>query len=204
MLAHGVSTGALFLCAGMLVQRTGTHDLRRMGGIATAAPMLTFFTLLAAFASSGLPGLSNFVGEFLILLGSFGSEAIGSRWIVAVATTGVVFAAVYILVMVYRAFFGPRALRSPLADGAVVTDLNLREVALLLPLAALMVALGWWSAPLLRASEPAVQAVIRTAEAKQVAALADPSAAFSVPLQWPAAAAPPPMQPATVAPDAAP
>ena len=185
MLAHGISTGALFLCAGMLVQRTGTHDLRRMGGIATAAPVLTFFTLLAAFASSGLPGLSNFVGEFLILLGAFGSEAIDNRWIVGAATTGVVFAAVYILAMVYHAFFGPRALRSPLAEGAVVTDLGGREIALLVPLAALMVGLGWWSAPLLRASEPAVQAVMQTVQAKRAAAAASPAAAFSVPLQWP-------------------
>ena len=202
MLAHGVSTGALFLCAGMLAARAGTHDLRRMGGLATAAPVLTTFTLLAAFASSGLPGLSNFVGEFLILLGAFGSEALGSRWIAGVAATGVVFAAVYILVMVYRAFFGPRALRSPLAEGAVVTDLTGREVGLLLPLAALMVGLGWWGAPLLRASEPAVQAVIRTAEAKQAAALADPSATYAVPLQWATPDAPP-VAPAAV-PDAAP
>ena len=193
MLAHGVSTGALFLCAGMLAQRAGTHDLRRMGGIAHAAPILTFMTLLAAFASSGLPGLSNFVGEFLILIGAFGSQALGSGWIAGLAATGVVFAAVYILAMVYHAFFGPRSMRSPLPEGAVVADVTGREFGVLVPLAVLMVALGWWSAPVLRASEPAVEAVIRTATAKQAAALADPSATYSVPLQWPAATAAEPM-----------
>ncbi len=106
MVNHGISTGALFLIIGMLVERRHTRAMADFGGIAKSVPILTFFMLFSVFASAGLPGLNGFVGEFMILLGSFKSATVGNPALIAVATTGVIFAAVYLLYMVYRTFFG--------------------------------------------------------------------------------------------------
>jgi NADH-quinone oxidoreductase subunit M len=112
------------------------------GGIAKAVPVLTFFMLFSVFASAGLPGLNGFIGEFLILLGSWKS-AVLPTWIVVVSTTGVILAAVYLLWMTYATFHG--ALTSE--ANAAMKDLNGREVGLLMPLAIGMLVLGFWPAP---------------------------------------------------------
>ncbi len=186
MVNHGLSTGALFLIIGMLYERRHTRAMADFGGIAKSVPVLTFAMLFSVFASAGLPGLNGFVGEFMILVGSFSSPTVGNPVLIAVATTGVVFAAVYLLYMVYKTFFGP------ITDDAnrTMADLNGREIGLLLPLVVLMVWLGMGPTPFLRQSEAAVQSILATSIAKAEAVrTADPAVAVVVPVVWPDAVA---------------
>ena len=189
MVNHGISTGALFLIIGMLYERRHTRAMADFGGIAKSVPVLTFFMLFSVFASAGLPGLNGFVGEFMILLGSWNSPTVGHPALVAVATTGVIFAAVYLLWMVYRTFFGE------LADpaNAEMNDLNGREIGLLMPLVILMVWLGMGPAPFLTQSEAAVNSVLATADVKSGAVVASAKAGDQsgvvVPIEWPGALA---------------
>ena len=189
MVNHGISTGALFLLIGMMYERRHTRAMADYGGIAKTVPILTFAMLFSVFASAGLPGLNGFVGEFMILIGSFGSAIPGYAVLTALATTGVIFAAVYLLWMVYRTFFGE------VTDEANTTmkDLNGREIGLLLPLIALMVWLGMGPAPFLALSERSVRSVLETSIAK-AEAVEDADAlvgtpdelAVVVPIAWPA------------------
>ena len=167
MISHGISTGALFLLVGMLYERRHTHLMADFGGIARSAPVLTFFMVLTALASAGLPGLNGFVGEFLILVGAFSSETVGMPLLIALATTGVILAAVYLLWMLYRMFFGPLTNE----ENRKMVDLNAREIALLAPLAVLMVVIGVMPQPFLNASEPATTYLLETIERKRLAAL---------------------------------
>jgi len=166
MINHGISTGALFLILGMLYERRHTREMSDFGGLASSVPVLTFFMILSVLASAGLPGLNGFVGEFLILIGSFKSTVLDSPLLVALATTGVILAAVYLLYMVYQTFWG--ALEKE--ENANMKDLNSRELGLLIPLAALMIILGFAPAPFLAKSEPAVQDLLQTIETKRIAA----------------------------------
>ncbi|MEP0548375.1 MAG: NADH-quinone oxidoreductase subunit M [Rhodothermales bacterium] len=168
MVNHGISTGALFLLIGMLYERRHTRLMADYGGIAKSVPILTFFMVFSVLASVGLPGLNGFVGEFLILLGTFKSTVLGAWWITTIATSGVIFAAVYLLTMLYKTFYGPLAADSP---NATMPDLNLREIGLLVPLVVLMFWLGFGPAPFLAKSEPAVQALLEVIETKRIAAL---------------------------------
>ena len=167
MFNHGITAAALFLLVGMLFERRASLDLDAFGGWAKAVPILTFFMLFSVFASAGLPGLNGFVGEFLILLGSYKSTVIGNPILIGFATLGVVFAAVYLLYLVYSTFFGPlvRDKAEPLAD------LSFREVGLLLPLVILMIWVGMGAAPFLDTSERAVAELLDVAESKRLAAL---------------------------------
>ncbi len=171
MVNHGLSTGALFLLVGMLYERRHSRAMESFGGLARVVPVLTFFMVFSVLASAGLPGLNGFVGEFLILLGTFKSAYIGSPILVAFATTGVILAAIYLLWMLYRTFYGP--IRHDENRG--MRDLNGRELAALVPLAVLMIVLGFAPAPFLAKSEPAVRQLLEQVEAKRVAALALPS-----------------------------
>ncbi|MDX1419463.1 MAG: NADH-quinone oxidoreductase subunit M [Rubricoccaceae bacterium] len=184
MVNHGISTGALFLLIGMLYERRHTREMADFGGIAKTVPVLTFFMMLTVFASAGLPGLNGFVGEFMILVGSWKSEAFGDLWVV-LGTTGVILAAVYLLWMVYSTFFGEVTHE----ENREMADLNAREIGLLAPLAVLMVLIGFWATPFLRVSEDAVRAVLLTSEAKaaavEAAAEQPAPAVVAVPLQWP-------------------
>lgn len=167
MVNHGLSTGALFLLVGMLYERRHTRLMSDFGGIAKAVPVLTFFMIYSVLASAGLPGLNGFVGEFLILLGSFKSELIGRPILIALATTGVVLAAVYLLWMVYRTFFG--SLDND--ENRSMVDMNLRELALMVPLAVLMFVLGFAPNPFLEKTEPATVFLLETIEQKRIAVL---------------------------------
>lgn len=198
MVNHGLSTGALFLIIGMMYERRHTRAMADYGGIAKTVPVLTFFMLFSVFASAGLPGLNGFVGEFMILIGSWNSPTVGNPLLVAVATTGVIFAAVYLLWMVYRTFFGEVTNEA----NTTMKDLNGREIGLLVPLAALMLLLGFWPSPFLAQSERAVRSLLETSELK--AAAVESAAADEVvvvPVAWPdeVALTPPPAP----APDAA-
>jgi len=163
MVNHGLSTGALFLLVGMLYERRHTREMGDYGGIARVAPVLTFFMVFSVLASAGLPGLNGFVGEFLILLGTFKSSVIGSPVLVAFATSGVILAALYLLWMLYRTFFGPLEGDANRA----MSDMNGREVALMTPLAVLMIAIGFFPEPFLNRSEPAAERLLDVIERKQ-------------------------------------
>jgi NADH-quinone oxidoreductase subunit M len=130
MVNHGVSTGALFILVGMIYERRHVRDFAAFGGIAQAMPVFAAFFVISALSSVGLPGLNGFVGEFLILLGAFGSMP----WATVIGTTGVIFSAVYLLWAVRRLFFGPLA--NP--ANQTLSDLSAREalvaVALVIPM----------------------------------------------------------------------
>ncbi len=141
MISHGLSTGALFLLVGMIYFRRHTRLIADYGGIAKIVPLYTFFFIFVSLSSIGLPGLNNFVGEFLILLGSFEAK----RWAGILAVTGVVFGAVYMLWLVERVFFGPIKHE----ENKNLKDLGWREVAILVPLCLLMVFIGIYPKPFL-------------------------------------------------------
>jgi NADH-quinone oxidoreductase subunit M len=144
IVAHALSTGGLFVLAGMLQERLGTRDLRAMGGLWQTMPRLGGVTLALAMASLGLPGLANFVAEFLVLLGVYPR----SVPLAAIGSVGMVLAAVYSLRIVQAVAHGPRAEAPPLPD------LSAREALVLGSLVALIVALGLWPQPLLSATHP--------------------------------------------------
>ena len=166
MVNHGISTGALFLIVGMMYERRHTRQMEDYGGIAKSVPILSFFMIFTVLASAGLPGLNGFVGEFLILIGSFKSTVLASPVLVAVATSGVIFAAVYLLWMVYRTFWGPLNKE----ENENLADLNGREIGLLVPLVLLMIVLGVAPNPFLAKSEPAVRDLLEMVETKLAAA----------------------------------
>ena len=186
MINHGVSTGALFLLVGMLYERRHTRLMGDYGGLATSVPVLTTFMVISVLASAGLPGLNGFVGEFLILLGSFKSSVIDSPVLVALATSGVMLAAMYLLHMLYRTFFGE------LTDeaNAEMADLNGREFALMAPLIVLMFVLGFFPNPFLRQTAPTTEFLLETVEEKRAAVearAADAPATADEPSKIPAA-----------------
>jgi NADH-quinone oxidoreductase subunit M len=152
MLAHGVSTGGLFLLVGMLSDRRHTRLISEFGGLKTVMPRLSAVFLLITLASIGLPSLNGFVGEFLILIGSF-------RWdwrFAAVAATGVILSAVYMLWMVQRVHYGPVTNEK----NAALPDLSPREWAAALPLVAAAIVMGMLPNLFLRPAEPAVTRVV--------------------------------------------
>ena len=159
MISHGVSTGALFLLLGMLYERRHTRLIEDFGGLAGVAPWLATAFVITALTSIGLPGTSGFVGEFLALLGTFESRP----WMAGVASLGVIFAAFYMLPMVQRIFFN----RLDREENRAVKDLSRRELAILIPLIALMIWIGVQPTPLLRRMEPSIRAVIERVESQR-------------------------------------
>jgi NADH-quinone oxidoreductase subunit M len=156
MLNHGVSTGALFLFVGMIYERRHTRMISDFGGLARPMPWFSALFVIASLSSIGLPFLNGFVGEFLIMLGSWTSLAVQHAWIVTMlAGTGVIWAAVYMLWMLQRVVFGTRTSEA----NASLLDLNAREVGLLLPLLALMLFMGVYPGPFLNRSRASVEAV---------------------------------------------
>jgi NADH-quinone oxidoreductase subunit M len=149
MISHGISTGALFLLIGMIYERRHTRMIDDYGGIARVVPLFSLILTVVALSSIGLPGLNGFVGEFLVLLGSFGTYP----WATGIATTGVIFAAAYLLWALQRMIFN--RLDNP--ENEQLTDLSRRELAILLPLIVGIVWLGLFPGPVLRRMEPATQ-----------------------------------------------
>ncbi|MEM9665425.1 MAG: proton-conducting transporter membrane subunit, partial [Bacteroidota bacterium] len=158
---------ALFLLIGMMYERRHSREMADYGGIAKTMPVLTFFMVFTALASAGLPGLNGFVGEFMILIGSFKSTVIDSPLLVALATSGVILAAMYLLFMIYSTFFGEVTSEEVRA----LPDLNAREVGILVPLAALMIIMGFLPTPFLKQSELMASYLLDTIEEKRTAAL---------------------------------
>lgn len=145
MVAHGIATGALFLLVGMIYDRRHTRAIKDFQGIARKVPIFTLFFMITVLASVGLPGLNGFVGEFMVLMGSFYSDLVSNVWAV-IAASGVIVAAVYLLWMFRRVMFG--ALDKD--ENKALIDLNGREIAVLVPLVVLMFYMGFNSGPYLR------------------------------------------------------
>jgi NADH-quinone oxidoreductase subunit M len=162
MINHGLSTGALFLIVGMIYERRHTRDLDAFGGLWKIMPLYGAFTLIVTLSSMGLPGLNGFVGEFTILLGAFGSEAIGSAWYAGLAAAGVILAAVYMLFMFQKMFLGPLEKE----ENKKLKDLSWREIVTLVPLLIFIFWIGLYPKPFFALMSPAVDnlvAVIQTA-----------------------------------------
>jgi len=156
MLNHGISTGALFLFVGFIYERRHTRQISEFGGLATPMPWFATLFVIASLSSIGLPFLNGFVGEFLILTGTWTSTAVTHTWIVTMlASTGVIWAAVYMLWMLQRVLFGETT--NP--ENARLRDLNPRELGLILPLMLLMLFMGVYPRPFLDRSKAAVLAI---------------------------------------------
>jgi NADH-quinone oxidoreductase subunit M len=148
MFNHGLSTAALFLITGFMIRRRGSQLISDFGGVEKVAPVLAGVFLVAGLSSLSLPGLSPFVSEFLVLVGTF----VYSWWFAIFATLGIVLAAVYILLMYQRTMTGP-----PVPAVVGMKDLNLREMVAVAPLLLLIVLLGFYPKPLTDVINPAVE-----------------------------------------------
>jgi NADH-quinone oxidoreductase subunit M len=160
MLNHGVSTGALFLIVGFIYERRHTRLISDFGGLSRRMPIFATIFMIVTLSSIGLPGTNGFVGEFLILLGSFESSL---RWYAIIATAGVILSAVYMLWMFQRVMFGevtnPRNL--------TIKDLNVREIVVMAPLVALIFIMGVFPTPFISRMTPAIDRMITLSKAKQ-------------------------------------
>ena len=159
MINHGLTTGALFLLVGMIYERTHTREIAYYGGVAKLLPKYSAIFLITVLASIGLPGLNGFVGEFLVILGSYPTQPVGA----IVAALGVILSAVYLLWLVQRVFYGMPSDQLKAAaenEGKMSKDLSRREWAVLLPIVAMMIWIGVYPRPLLSRIEPSVEALV--------------------------------------------
>jgi NADH-quinone oxidoreductase subunit M len=154
---HGLTTGALFLLVGMIYERRHTKKISEFGGLQKVMPIYAGFFLFMIFASIGLPGLNGFVGEFLVLIGSYTTLPV----LAIIAASGVILAAIYLLWAYERVFTGlPEK-----EENKLLSDLSVREVSLLAPLAALVLVLGLYPSILLDKIAPSTEAVLDHIEA---------------------------------------
>jgi len=163
MLNHGLSTGGLFLLVGMIYLRRHTREISEFGGLWKSVPVFAGIFMVVMLSSIGLPGLNGFVGEFLILLGAFLVPV--WWWFAVIAIAGIVLGALYMLYAYERVMWGPITH----AVNATLADLNLSEVAVMVPLIVLMVLMGLYPRPLISRMEPSVAALltrVHTAEAR--------------------------------------
>jgi NADH-quinone oxidoreductase subunit M len=169
MVNHGLSTGALFLLVGMVYEQTHTRELSVYGGLWKIMPVFGSLTLIVALSSMGLPGLNGFIGEFTILLGSFGSRAIGSLApaFSGIAALGVILAAVYLLVWFQRVFLGEvtDAETASGASGSHLPDIRLREILILVPLLIVIFWIGLYPKPFFDLINPTVEQMVATIQA---------------------------------------
>ncbi len=157
MINHGLSTGALFLLVGMVYEQTHTREIKVYGGLWKVMPIFGTIMLISSLSSMGLPGLNGFVGEFTILLGAFGSKAIGSPWYAGISAIGVIMAAVYILYMFQKMFLGPAG---EITQHHELKDLNWREIITVAPLLVFMFWIGLYPAPFFNLIAPAVEKLL--------------------------------------------
>ncbi|MEW6029901.1 MAG: complex I subunit 4 family protein [Chloroflexota bacterium] len=173
MINHGLSTGALFLLVGMIYEQTHTRELKVYGGLWKITPVFGSIMLVVALSSMGLPGLNGFVGEFAILLGAFGSDAIGSPWYAGVSAAGVIMAAIYILYMFQKMFLGPQGeiVDEVKKHGHGLRDLNWREIITIVPILVFIFWIGLYPKPFFDLMAPSVNNLVA---ALQTAAMAMP------------------------------
>ena len=155
MVNHGISTGALFILLGFLYSRRHTYEIAQLKGIAKVAPVFAGMFTIVMLSSIGLPGLNGFVGEFLVLVGTF----VAHRWWAVVAAAGVIIAALYLLWAYQRVFQG-----EPDEANASFPDLRISERLVMVPLLVLIVFLGVYPKPMLDRIEPSVNRVINRIE----------------------------------------
>ncbi|HUA23732.1 MAG TPA: NADH-quinone oxidoreductase subunit M [Steroidobacteraceae bacterium] len=160
MVSHGLVSGALFLCVGVLYDRVHSREISAYGGVVNTMPIFASFMVMFALANAGLPGTSGFVGEFLVILASFKA----SFWYSTLAAVTLILGASYTLWMVKRVVFGPVANDHV----AKLTDVNGREFFILGALAVLVLAVGIWPAPLLKIVEPSIHHLVTQAVATKI------------------------------------
>jgi NADH-quinone oxidoreductase subunit M len=151
MFNHGFSTAALFLVAGWMISRRGSSTIAEFGGLQRVTPVMAWTFFIAGLSSLALPGLSSFVSEFLVLVGTFTRYPVHA----IIATFGIVLAALYILIPVQKALHGPTT-----PGNENLKDLNLREKLAIAPVVAIIVVLGFYPSPLLNVINPAASHVI--------------------------------------------
>jgi NADH-quinone oxidoreductase subunit M len=166
MVNHGISTGALFLLIGMLYERRHTRMIEDFGGIAKVMPFFAFAFVVVALSSIGLPGTNGFVGEFLILIGTFRTHPIAA----VLAATGVVFAAAYMLPMVQRVLYGP----VDAVENQELEDISLRERVVLFPALVMIVLIGVYPGPFLDKTSASVNALLEQIEMRASQAPLEP------------------------------
>jgi NADH-quinone oxidoreductase subunit M len=165
MINHGISTGALFLMAGMLYERRHSREIAAFGGIARVMPAFSAVLTLVSLSSIGLPGTNGFVGEFLVLLGSFRTYP----WATGLATTGVIFAAAYLLWALQRIIY--QKIVHP--ENESLPDLSRRELVVLAPLVVMILWIGLYPRPFLDRIERTVEAFVVQMGPAEGAGMAD-------------------------------
>jgi NADH-quinone oxidoreductase subunit M len=160
MVSHGLISGALFLCVGVLYDRVHSRQIADYGGVVNTMPVFAAFMVLFALANTGLPGTSGFVGEFLVIIASFRA----SFWYSLLAAVTLVLGAAYTLWLVKRVIFGPVV--SPRV--AALEDLNGRECIVLTALGLAVLVVGVWPAPLLKVMQPSIQHLVSQAIATKL------------------------------------
>lgn len=169
LFSHGIISPLLFLLVGVLYDRTKDRNIENYSGLATKLPYFTFFIIVGFFASLGLPGFSGFIGEVMVFLGAFSSQAVNGlvpTWIVVVSTFGLLLSAAYYLWTIQRMFFGSFFLRGQ--DEDVLTDINMREWIMLGSLAILAILFGIMPGLLLAPISEGVNFFIETTQQKGV------------------------------------
>lgn len=156
MLSHGIVSGALFLCVGVVYDRMHTREIARYGGLAQRMPRYALVFMIFTFATIGLPGTSGFVGEFLILIGAFQANT----WVALLATTGIILGAAYSLWLYRRVIFG-KLVREDLKG---ILDMSPREIAIFAPLVAIAFWMGVYPSSFLTPMEPSVTALVKNYE----------------------------------------
>lgn len=163
---HGLSTGMLFMLIGFVYDRKHTREMKDYGGLARSMPVFAVFFAIAVFSSVGLPGLNGFVGEYLSLIGAYTSTHLGSKWYAIVAASGVILAAVYLLILFQRIFFGPITHE----ENRKLKDLTPLEIGVLVPMVILCVWIGFQPNTFLSVSESSSRAVVGMIEMRKGAA----------------------------------
>ncbi len=166
MVNHGISTGALFLIVGFIYERRHTREIKEFGGLAKTMPIFATIFMIITFSSIGLPGTNGFVGEFLILMGAFQSEL---RWFAVFATTGVIFAAVYMLWMFQRVMFGE--VKNPANEK--LKDLSAREIVMMLPLLLFVFWIGLYPNTFFEKMNPSMQQLLDQVKGQQQVAVVE-------------------------------
>jgi NADH-quinone oxidoreductase subunit M len=165
MLSHGLVSAALFLCVGVVYDRAHTREIAAYGGLVRQMPWYATAFMVFTMANVGLPGTSGFVGEFLALVGTYQVNTLAA----VIATTGVILSAAYALWLYRRVVLGPVEKESM----RQMTDLDLREKAILVPLVVLVVLFGIWPSPILGVTEGSVAALISSVESDLARSAAD-------------------------------
>jgi NADH-quinone oxidoreductase subunit M len=191
MLAHGLVSGALFLCVGVVYDRMHSREIEQYGGLSNNMPKYALFFMLFTMASVGLPGTANFVGEFLALVGAYQANS----WVAAVATLGVILGAAYMLYLYWRMAYG--AARTP--EAAALPDLDKREFLILAPIAAAVLWMGVYPESFMAPMRGDVEILLDRIDRARPASDAQPTPGRPTP----AAAAPGHGAPASAAPEGA-